>query len=301
MIDFVTAAKARYPWLTLKSPAVHHLKTELEYHVDLSRYDYVLYLDCDVLVNSGRLPDLIAALSQERAIVVQQDVIAVSSGAGFAGGQILSKVEQKRWGDVAVNAGVVGFPMTPIGRRFLRDWRQLNVDQKFRSRDQGNMIALLLRKYYGQWGYLADAAMGRALKRYPHTFVHFTTHKKALMEDFVHAGAWPDRARSALTARSPAVFAEEAFHARPAVLGRGLVIDLAIVGVEAVLRPRIAHRERLLPKTKPPGARPGDRRHAMWLLINPGRWPSGARCRSPNIRARCGRNRASSRNTCARS
>jgi hypothetical protein len=184
VIDIVTGAKARYPWLTLRSPALHHLKTELEYHVDLSRYDYVLYVDSDVLVNSSRLTDIVGALSREQAIVVQQDRIAVSSGLGFAGGKLLSKAEQERWGDFAVNAGVVGFPMTPIGRRLLRDWRQLNVDQQFRSRDQGNLTTVLLRKYYGQWGYLTEATMGLAVERYPHTFVHFTVRKTTLMEDY---------------------------------------------------------------------------------------------------------------------
>jgi len=184
VIDVLTEAKARYPWFTLKTPDIHHLKTELEHHVDLSRYDYVLYVDCDVLVNSDRLTETVAALSRERAIVVQQDIVAVSSGKAFAGGSILSKAEQQLWGDVAINAGLVGFPMTPIGRRLLRDWRLLNVDQQFRSRDQGNMVSLLLRKYYGQWGYLMDAVIGRGLARYPHTFVHFTNRKSELMEAY---------------------------------------------------------------------------------------------------------------------
>jgi hypothetical protein len=182
VFDMLSAAKARYPWLTSRPLGLHHLKTELEYHVDLSSYEYVLYVDCDVLVTSDRLNDIVSALSREGAIVVQQDVVGVASGRSFAGGRILTKAEQRRWGHFAVNTGVVGFPMTPMGRRLLRDWRQLNVDQEFKSRDQGNMIALLLRRYYGQWGYLADATMGRALQRYPHTFVHFTTRKKTMME-----------------------------------------------------------------------------------------------------------------------
>ena len=184
VIDMLSAARARYPWLTSRTLALHHLKTELEYHVDLSTYDYVLYVDCDVLVNSKRLSGLVAALAREGAVAVQQDTIAVVSGKSFAGGRILTKDEQRQWRDFAVNTGVVGLPMTPIGRRLLRDWRQLNVDQHFESRDQGNMIALLLRKYHGQWGYVTDAVMGRKLKPYQETFVHFTTHKEELMEAY---------------------------------------------------------------------------------------------------------------------
>jgi hypothetical protein len=184
VMDMFSAAKRRYPWLTLHRHALHHLKTEIEYHVDLTRYDYVLYLDCDVLVNSDRLTDLVATFCREQAIVVQQDNIPVASGFGFAGGLILSKTERRQWGAFAINAGIFGLPMNPLGRRLLRDWRQLNVDQQFTKRDQGNLVALLLRKYYGLWGYIGDTTFGRRLERYPETFVHFTTHKDQLMEPY---------------------------------------------------------------------------------------------------------------------
>jgi hypothetical protein len=184
VIDMLSAAKRRYPWLMARPYALHHLKTKIEYHVELSNYDYVLYVDGDVLVNNDRLPALVAAFCREQAIVVQQDNIPVGSGLRLAGGQILSQAEQQRWRAFAINAGIVGFPATPIGRRLLRDWRRLNVDQEFKKRDQGNLIALLLRKYYGQWGYIGDTTFGRALNRYPETFIHFTTHKEQLMEAY---------------------------------------------------------------------------------------------------------------------
>ena len=184
VIDFLDAIRARYPWATLRGRQISHLKPEIEHHVDLSRYDYVLYLDCDILINSARLSDLVATLRREAAIVVQQDIIPVASGRGFAGGHILTLEEQQRWGAFAINAGLFGFPTTPMGRRLLRDWRKLNVDQKFKSRDQGNLISLLLRKYYGQWGYVGDSAFPREHRRHEETFLHFTTHKEALMEAY---------------------------------------------------------------------------------------------------------------------
>ena len=185
VIDMLRAARLRYPWLKMKRYTFSHFKPELEYHVDLSRYDYILYLDCDVLVTSDRLTEIVAGLSRESAIAIQQDGFAVSSGRGFAGGHLLTVAERRTWGHHAINAGVVGIPMSLMGRRLLRDWRQLNVDQQFRSRDQGNLISLLLRKYRGQWGYIADATMGREVKPYPATFVHFTSyHKNTLMEAY---------------------------------------------------------------------------------------------------------------------
>jgi hypothetical protein len=184
VIDIFSAARARYPWLAMKRHTVPHLKTELEYHVDLAAYDYVLYLDSDLLVTNGRLPELVSAFQREQAIVVQHDIIPVASGRRFAGGRILTQAEQRQWGSFAINAGIVGFPTTPMGRRLFRDWRQLNQDMEFKSTDQANLISLLLRKYHGQWGYVADAAFGRELRPYPQTFLHFTTHKDALMEAY---------------------------------------------------------------------------------------------------------------------
>ena len=49
----------------------------------------------------------------------------------------------------------------------------MNVAARFKSRDQGNLIALLLRKYLGQWAYVG-ATFGRRVQRYDQTLVHFT-------------------------------------------------------------------------------------------------------------------------------
>ncbi len=184
VIDMLDAAKARYPWATLTGRQISHLKPEIEHHVDLSRYEYVLYLDCDILINSDRLSALVAALQREAAIVVQQDIIPVASGTGFAGGKVLTPEEQQRWGAYAINAGLFGFPTTPMGRRLLRDWRKLNVDKTFKLWDQGNLISLLLRKYQGQWGYVGDSAFPREHRRHEETFLHFTNQKEILMEPY---------------------------------------------------------------------------------------------------------------------
>lgn len=184
VIDVLDAIKARYPWAKLKKRRIPNLKPEIEHHVDLSRYDYALYLDCDILINSNRLGDLVGALRREAAIVVQQDIIPVSSGLGFAGGKTLTPDERQRWGAYAINAGLFGFPTTPMGRRLLRDWRRFNIEHAFKLSDQGNLVALLLRKYYGQWGYVGDSAFPREHRRYDETFLHFTTHKDTLMESY---------------------------------------------------------------------------------------------------------------------
>ena len=82
--------------------------------------------------------------------------------------------ERAKWGHYQINAGIVGFPVSSRSRRILRDWRRMNVAARFKSRDQGNLIALLLRKYFGQWAYVEDATFGRRVQRYDQMLVHFT-------------------------------------------------------------------------------------------------------------------------------
>jgi len=182
VINILPDLQNRYPWFTSTTGMrISHFKPEVEYYIDLQQYDYVLYLDSDILVNSDRLTDLVSTLCRESRVAVQRDCISVSSGQSFAGGWVLTPEEQRAWGHYQVNAGILGFPVDSRSRRILRDWRRMNVAKRFKSRDQGNLIALLLRKYHGQWSYIEDAGFGRRLQRYPYTFVHFTTHKDEMM------------------------------------------------------------------------------------------------------------------------
>jgi hypothetical protein len=165
----------RYPWYaTTTGMRVSHFKPEIEYYVDLDQYDYVLYLDSDILVNRAGLGDLVASLSRQSRFVVQRDAVLVASGASFAGGWVLTPEERAMWGHYQINSGIVGFPVNARSRRILRDWRRMNAAAHFKSRDQGNLIGLLLRKYLGQWAYLEDATFGRRVQRYDQTLVHFT-------------------------------------------------------------------------------------------------------------------------------
>ena len=175
VINIVPDLQKRYPWYaTTTGMRVSHCKPEIEYYVDLETYDYVLYLDSDILVNGDGLSALVESLCRDAQFVVQRDCVSVSSGQSFAGGWVLTPEERAKWGHYQINSGIVGFPVSSRSRRILRDWRRMNVAARFKSRDQGNLIALLLRKYLGQWTYVEGATFGRHVQRYDQTFVHFT-------------------------------------------------------------------------------------------------------------------------------
>lgn len=177
----------RYPWLagrTMTGIMPMCLKSEVGHYINLDRYDYVLYLDSDILINSDRLTRIVAGLRRESAFAVQQDCVPISSGETFAGGQILSEEERRKWGDYAINAGIIGFSTDSFGRQVISQWRDLNTAHLFHADDQANLIGLLLRNYQNKWRYIGDSRFGRELRSYPHTFLHFATLKDTLMANY---------------------------------------------------------------------------------------------------------------------
>ena len=87
MINIQPDLLRRYPWFGRTAGLrLGHCKPEIEHYVDLERYDYVLYLDSDILVTTNRLVALVETLCRESHFVVQRDNVSVMSGASFAGG-----------------------------------------------------------------------------------------------------------------------------------------------------------------------------------------------------------------------
>jgi len=59
VINILPDLQKRYHWFdTTTGMRVSHCKPEIEYYVDLEAYDYVLYLDSDILVNGNGLVGL---------------------------------------------------------------------------------------------------------------------------------------------------------------------------------------------------------------------------------------------------
>jgi len=107
-------------------------------------------------------------------VPIYQIIQNVKDPADITPKMMLDMVEHQAQQGVDYMFGIVGFPVEAKSRRILRDWRRMNVAARFKSRDQGNLIALLLRKYFGQWAYIEDATFGRRVQRYDQTLVHFT-------------------------------------------------------------------------------------------------------------------------------
>jgi len=185
-IDVVEEFRAKYhvPDTRWAPNTFHSLKPLIQFHINLSAYDYLLYLDIDVLVCSKRLNSILESKQSRKVICVQKGINLISSKKTCQGGRILTDREISQWGDYSICAGIVGFPVTPSGLKFIKDWHELNHAGRFHRSDQGNLIALLLRQYSGKWEYLEDAIFGRELIWYKETFIHFAAQKDDLLRQY---------------------------------------------------------------------------------------------------------------------
>lgn len=143
-------------------------------YVDPRHFDFLLYLDADVLATAPLEPLLAGPLERE-AIAVQRDCLTVGGNHRCSGRETLTDEEKRRHADAAICAGIVGVPTTATGLGLLNDWRELTKRHKYPPPpwDQSYLIQLLLRRYLGRWEYLADTAIGRTLE-HREALIHFT-------------------------------------------------------------------------------------------------------------------------------
>jgi hypothetical protein len=185
-VDITRDMEARYgigsqDW---HSFVYHSCKPQIQFYVNLRQYDYALYTDVDVLVNTDRLEALLESKARRFVICAQRDVVPISSDRYFTGRDTLTSDEKRTWSGHAICAGIVGLPTNATGLQFIRDWHDANRAQGFRGSDQANLIALLVRRYARDWEYLGDTVIARRSTPYTETLLHFSDHMHATMRDY---------------------------------------------------------------------------------------------------------------------
>ena len=166
---------------------LNNLKSQIIRYVDVTAYDYVLYLDLDVLTNTDRLEGLVRRKAERGVVAVQEDCVPLAPWKL----QALTKLglpgegEQTRWARRPICAGVIGFPTTALGLAALRDYHDACVALHFNWSDQAKLTALLNRKYDSDWEFFGDTTYGRReAPRYSETLVHFTGGQDDLLSRY---------------------------------------------------------------------------------------------------------------------
>jgi hypothetical protein len=173
--------------------AICHAKTLLGTYIDIEDYDYVVYLDADILVQ-GSLSAFEELLKKHnRSIIVSQSRMCCLGGKPFflsgtwfkktTVAANLSKWELlKFWHIKPLCADIVCIPGTPLGKRMVSRW--LSICQEGVDSDQAALQALLLREFrneyilasYSIFGYGLDKhqfVRGEETKKVESVFVHF--------------------------------------------------------------------------------------------------------------------------------
>jgi hypothetical protein len=185
VIDIVQDVAARYqlPAENWVHWTLNNLKGQIGHYVCLSDYDYVLYLDIDVLVNRPHLEAAVTAKWQRGMIAVQEDCEPLDEKRVPALEKLgmPDEAELARWAKRPICSGVMGFPMTPTGRAAFEEYIQACIAMRFAKSDQAKLVAILNRNYAGKWEFFEDTTHGRrAIPAYKELLIHFTGQRDAL-------------------------------------------------------------------------------------------------------------------------
>jgi hypothetical protein len=166
---------------------LNNFKSQLCSHIDIAVYDYILYLDMDVLVNSDRLEGLVYDKWKKGIVAVQKDRAPLTDGRLRALHKmgVPDENERAEWARRPICAGMMGFPVNQAGLAVLRDYHDACIEASFEWSDQAKLTALLNRKHNGSWEFLGDTTHGdRFAPPYEETLVHFTANRDVLLERY---------------------------------------------------------------------------------------------------------------------
>jgi len=180
---------------TTKKFAICHMKSLVEKYAPLDKYDYMVYLDSDILT-AGPLANFEEYLSKNKGSIItsKADDQSRLGGRGNFSIKKLSRATTtvaanlttwellKHWFVHPICADIVCFPTSERGRKFLNEWKM--ECQKGIDSDQAALQAVLLRSFrdvhilapYSLFGYgpsHTDYDKDKQLKKVGSVFVHF--------------------------------------------------------------------------------------------------------------------------------
>jgi hypothetical protein len=131
-----------YPWDTLL------MRSRIHKYVDLSKYDYIMYVDADTIINKP-LDDLMKFMADKNMIGAQGEGMSLNHMHKTHLYEF-AEHERKLYGrNMAYCSGIVGWPGNELGLGFIKDWEE--YCDKSNSNDQTVLNTLLYRKYVGKF------------------------------------------------------------------------------------------------------------------------------------------------------
>lgn len=114
--------------------------------VDISKYDYLLYVDSDVMCNNNYY-DIIQNCLSKKDIVVQCDV-TLSRKRGYNWYGLADHAERSEMDDISIGAGLIILRVNDITKNFLKEWRTILLKNMLATDDQNALSTVIHRKFY---------------------------------------------------------------------------------------------------------------------------------------------------------
>ncbi len=131
---------------------VYCIKAMIYEFINISNYQYILYLDADTIIN---IKDIESVMLYWKVLgkiqIATHEGWTVAKNRPSTGSQFLTDEEKERWSSLGFCAGVIGIPCNELGLEFLIKWNNLNSRFNYEFDDQGALTALLLRDFYDNY------------------------------------------------------------------------------------------------------------------------------------------------------
>ena len=169
-----------------KTSVISHFqntKALLQFYTNINDYEFVLYLDSDVLINTSKINEMINSYSKGDKIVIQSDRSTIGGKRGInCGFNLFTEEEIKRYGHIGLCSGVVGFPVKKFGVNFLNLWNSKNKELGYSNSDQGNLHWVIAKFYEKDFKYIEDTKVHRSIDKSDTTILHFFRKRLSNMD-----------------------------------------------------------------------------------------------------------------------
>jgi len=124
-------------------------KSLITEYVDVSKYDFLIYSDSDVLATEACLMKLLQTM-EEPVLWYSKDTGKLSWRTEAQGKGIVTDEEVNKYGEISVNAGWFMIPTNALGLEILSKWQEMVKSYNYEADDQGCLYALLIREKWNK-------------------------------------------------------------------------------------------------------------------------------------------------------
>lgn len=151
--------------------------------IDINQYDYILYLDSDVLINSDKINEILDFYSSKEKIAIQSDRSTIGGKRGInCGFNLFTDDEIQKFKNIGLCSGVVGVPKKYYG--LFKIWEEKLIKDHTITSDQGALHWVIAHNFLNDFEYIKDTRVYRSDLISKTTVLHFFRKRLYLMDSY---------------------------------------------------------------------------------------------------------------------